>query len=177
VQLTCQKGLSDYYSTTYMEDALKRGRSHIYRALLKNGHSTFSLTILEYCSPEKCIEREDFYLSTENHEYNILEKAGSPLGRNHSEETKQKISDSMSGANHHMFGEPRPSGAGRPSQAIEVFDNKNNQTTTYDSMGEAGQLLNIILLIINRSLIKVDILSKKKSHRKLILINSSCGAL
>jgi hypothetical protein len=25
--------LSNYYSTTYMEDALKRGRSHIYRAL------------------------------------------------------------------------------------------------------------------------------------------------
>lgn len=38
--------LSSYYSTTYMEDALKRGLSHIYRALLKNGHSTFSLKFL-----------------------------------------------------------------------------------------------------------------------------------
>jgi group I intron endonuclease len=60
-----------------MEDALKKGRSHIYRALLKHGHENFSLTILEYCEPEQCIEREDFYLSSLQHEYNILPKAGS----------------------------------------------------------------------------------------------------
>src|SRR5437588_6059873 len=62
--------LSNYYSTTYMEDALTRSNSHIYRALLKNGYENFSLTILEYCFPEKCIERED--LSSLPHEYNIL---------------------------------------------------------------------------------------------------------
>ena len=45
--------LSNYYSTAYMEDALKRSNSHIYRALLKNGYSNFELTILEYCEPEK----------------------------------------------------------------------------------------------------------------------------
>ena len=70
--------LSNYYSTAYMEDALKRSNSHIYRALLKNGHDNFSLTILEYCSPEQCIEREDYYLCSLPHEYNILKKkAGS----------------------------------------------------------------------------------------------------
>jgi len=47
------------------------------------------------------------------------------------------------GENHPNYGKPRPEGAGSPSQAIEVFDNKNNQTTTYDSMGEAGRALNI----------------------------------
>jgi len=31
--------LSFYYYTTYMENALKRSISHIYRALLKNGHA------------------------------------------------------------------------------------------------------------------------------------------
>jgi len=51
--------LSSYYSTAYMEDALKRGISHIYRALLKNDSSNFSLTILEYCSPDKCLIREN----------------------------------------------------------------------------------------------------------------------
>jgi group I intron endonuclease len=60
-----------------MEYKLKRGSSHIYRALLKHGYSNFSLTILEYCEPEQCIEREDYYLFTEKHEYNILPKAGS----------------------------------------------------------------------------------------------------
>ena len=89
--------LSNYYSTTYMEDALNRSNSHIYRALLKNGYENFSLTILEYCEPEQCLEREDFYLSSENHEYNILEKAGSSIGRKHSDKTKTKISDAMVG--------------------------------------------------------------------------------
>ena len=42
-----------------------------------------------------------------------------------------------------MFNKPRPSGAGSPSQAIEVFDNKNNKTTSYDSMHEAGRVLDI----------------------------------
>ena len=63
-----------------MEDVLNRSNSHIYRALLKNGYSNFSLTILEYCDKEKCIQREDLYLSSEKPEYNILQKAGSVLG-------------------------------------------------------------------------------------------------
>ena len=63
--------LYKYYSTTYMENALKIGKSHIYSALLKHDHENFQLTILEYCEPEKCLEREDFYLSFLPHEYNI----------------------------------------------------------------------------------------------------------
>jgi len=73
-----------------MENLLKRSQSHICSALLKYGHSNFSLIILEYCSPAKCIEREDYYLSSENHEYNILETAGSSIGRNHSDKTKKQ---------------------------------------------------------------------------------------
>jgi group I intron endonuclease len=60
-----------------MENYLKNSQSYIYNALLKYGHENFSLTIVEYCDKEKCIEREDFYLSSLQHEYNILEKAGS----------------------------------------------------------------------------------------------------
>jgi group I intron endonuclease len=63
---------------------------YISRAILKHGISNFSLTILEYCSPDKCIEREDLYLSSVNHEYNILEKAGSSLGYIHSDEFRKK---------------------------------------------------------------------------------------
>jgi len=36
-------------------------------------------------------------MSSEKHEYNILPKAGSSLGRKHSDETKQIISDAMVG--------------------------------------------------------------------------------
>jgi group I intron endonuclease len=60
-----------------MKNYLKNYQSHIFNAILKYGRDNFSLTILEYCEPEKCVEREDFYLLSENPEYNILEKAGS----------------------------------------------------------------------------------------------------
>jgi group I intron endonuclease len=60
-----------------MKKTLEKGKSNIYSALLKHGHSNFSVTIVEYCKPEQCIEREDFYLSFLPHEYNILNKAGS----------------------------------------------------------------------------------------------------
>jgi hypothetical protein len=43
------------------------------------------------------------------------------------------------GENNPMYGKPKPLGAGSPFQAIEVFDNKNNQTTTYDSIREAAR--------------------------------------
>jgi len=73
----------------------------ICRALLKYGYSNFSLEILEYCEPSKCIEREQYYIDLLKPEYNISLTARAPMtGRNHSELTKIK----MSGSNHHMFG-------------------------------------------------------------------------
>jgi group I intron endonuclease len=60
-----------------METQLKRGRSHIYSAILKHGLSNFSISILEYCEPGKCLEREDDYLKLLKPAYNILPKAGS----------------------------------------------------------------------------------------------------
>lgn len=63
----------------------------IYKSLLKNGYSNFSLEILEYCAPEKCIKREQHYLNLLKPEYNILNTAGSLLGFKHSNETKAKI--------------------------------------------------------------------------------------
>jgi group I intron endonuclease len=60
-----------------MQNKLKTSQSHICNALLKHGLSNFSLTILEYCESEKCIEREDYYIKLLKAEYNILQKAGS----------------------------------------------------------------------------------------------------
>ena len=137
--------LSSYYYTTYMENTLKISRSHIYCALLKNGHANFSITILEYCEPDKCLEREGYYWKLFKPEYNIAKKPGAPMsGRNHSEETKKKI---MSEANK---GKPRPEGTGKPSQQIEVTDIKNNITTTYISMSEASKALNINETVIGK---------------------------
>jgi len=118
-----------------MEDALKRGISHIYRALLKHGHDNFSITILEYCSPDKCLIREKHYWDIVNPEYNIANDPTAPMsGRNHSDATKKIMSDAKKGKNHteetktimsdakkgntngFKKGQARLEGAGSPSQ-------------------------------------------------------------
>jgi len=64
----------------------------IYKSLLKHGYAKFRLEILEYCSTDKLIQREQFYFDKYNPEYNILKLAGSPLGYKHSEAAKTLIS-------------------------------------------------------------------------------------
>jgi group I intron endonuclease len=64
------------------------------------------------------------------------------FGQTIREETKKKISDALTGKNH-------PKGAGRPSQAIEVFDLQEKTMTYYYSMSEAARTLNIFLSVIN----------------------------
>ena len=136
------KRLKFYYYNSSMQALIKNSKSHKCSAILKHGRSNFSLTILDYCSSEQCIEREDYYLCSLPHEYNILPKAGSRLGHKHSDETKLKISDAKKG-------QPKIEGTGIPSQQIEVFDNKNNTITSYDSMSEAARALNINKSVIN----------------------------
>lgn len=63
----------------------------IYKAILKYGHSNFIFEIIEYCEPEKLLQREQYYLDNFDFEYNILEKAGSLLGYKHTEDTLSKM--------------------------------------------------------------------------------------
>jgi len=42
-----------------------------------------------------------------------------------------------------MYNQPRPIGAGSPSQQIEVTDITNDTTTSYDSMSAAAIALNL----------------------------------
>lgn len=144
-----------------------------FQKYILQGYSKFSLTILEYCEPSKCLEREGYYFKLLQPEYNIsLDPTASFAGRKHSDESRQKISEANKGDNHHMFGKkhseetiakisdshkglktgeknpmfgkPRPSGAGIPSQAIEVIDKDNNDNkTSYNSIREAARALNI----------------------------------
>ena len=72
--------------------------------MLKYGYSKFNLEILEYCESDKCLEREQYYLDFINPEYNILKKAGSPLGYKHTAETKAKMSIGRKKEKHPMFG-------------------------------------------------------------------------
>ena len=178
--------LSFYYSNSSMESLIKKSKSHICSALLKDGRSNFSLEILEYCEPDKCIQREKYYIDLLGSEYNIVKDPTLPpmsgrkhsdstkiimsdakkgennpmFGQNLSNETKKIMSDAAkkidhsgrfkSGENHPNYGQPRIEGAGKLSQKIEVIDNKNNQTTTYDSIREAAEALNIHQTVISK---------------------------
>jgi group I intron endonuclease len=64
----------------------------IYKALLKYGYAAFRLEILEYCSADILIKREQFYLDIFKPKYNILRIAGSSLGFKHTEASKELMS-------------------------------------------------------------------------------------
>lgn len=137
----------------------------INKALLKYGYSGFSLLILEYCEPEVCTDREQYYIDLYKPEYNILKFAGSRLGYTHTEETLAKLQNrkvsaewrvlmsekskgenpmfGRTGADNPMFGKVKPEGSGRPSQKIEVLDLLTNEKIEYDSISAASLALNI----------------------------------
>lgn len=83
---------TEYLSIAYLQKQIEKGTSRISNSLLKHGHHSFSLEILEYCEENKATTREQYFLDLLNPEYNILSKAGSSLGYIHSEETKAKMS-------------------------------------------------------------------------------------
>ena len=80
------KRVGDYFN----ESELVRNPRPIHLALLKYGHTNFTLEILEYCSKDMLIEREQYYLDLLKPEYNILKHAYSLLGYKHSEENIAK---------------------------------------------------------------------------------------
>ena len=98
--------LKDYYSKNHLE---RNKTMYINNALLQHGYDAFSLTILEYVdistlsieeARKLIILREQFFLDYLSPEYNILKVAGSSLDFIHSEKTKTKISEALTGENH-----------------------------------------------------------------------------
>lgn len=75
--------LYSYYSIKRISSS----KSPIYQALYKYGFSNFRFEILEYCTVENLIEREQHYLNLRLPEYNILQVAGSSFGFKHSDKT------------------------------------------------------------------------------------------
>ena len=122
----------------------------ICRALLKYDYSNFSITILEYCSPDKCLIREKHYWDKYTPEYNIAKDPTAPMsGRKHSDTTKQILSDAKKGKILPNETKTKISDAQPTSQAIEVTDIKNYTTTSYNSIREAARALNIHKSVID----------------------------
>ncbi|PQE31505.1 hypothetical protein CJF32_00010504 [Rutstroemia sp. NJR-2017a WRK4] len=157
------KALNDlaYAMNTYREG--EKSNSIIYNSILKNGYSNFTLDILEYCTADICIHKEQYYINLLKPEYNLLTKAdswlgykhteetlakmaASHLGKTHSLETRAKFGKAVGGKNHPMFGKPRAIGAGKPSQKILVIDLEKNTETIYISFSEAAAALALLFL-------------------------------
>jgi group I intron endonuclease len=153
--------LLQYFNTNYL---LRNTSMPICRALLNHGYSNFSLEILEFCKSEYLLIREKHFIDLLKPAYNISQDPSAPMsGLTHSDETRKKMSDThkkidnsvkfktgednpmfgKTGKDHPMFGKPRASGAGSAPQKIEVFDQKTNLTTTFDSISEAAKALSI----------------------------------
>ncbi len=75
----------------------KHANIHLQRAWNKDREHSFQFHVLEYCSKENMLEREQYWIDRSKCTdpsigYNILITADSPLGLKRSEETKRKIS-------------------------------------------------------------------------------------
>lgn len=156
----------EYLSINYLESQLEKGRSNICTALLKHGYSSFQLEILEYCTSDKAIEREQYFLDKLKPEYNILTTAGSSLGRPHTEEAKAKISLGWTEERkkqHLEFlnrlnaspeqqewwkefklnrkGCVKPEGSGRSNFQVDVFDTLTQENFIYSSISDAARAI------------------------------------
>jgi group I intron endonuclease len=152
------KRLSYYYNFS----SLTKKNMIIYKAILKYGYSNFKLDILEYCVPEECIKREQYYLDLLKPEYNILKTAGSTLGYKHTEETLAKFKERKFTPEHlaklkaHLIelnqnqSEEQRLGAKermlRINMAkgikVEVTDLRTNEIIIYDSLRKTAEALN-----------------------------------
>lgn len=89
-----------YYDFSYLSVRIKSSKSLIYSAILKHGYSNFQLEILEYCTKENAISREQYFIDLCKPEYNLNPVAGSRLGSTYSEESRLKMSNSAKGRKH-----------------------------------------------------------------------------
>ena len=75
----------------------KHHRKYLQKSWDKHGSKNFDFFVLEIVEPQKCIEREQFYIDNIKPEYNINPNSSSRLGAKHSSEAKRKISKSHIG--------------------------------------------------------------------------------
>lgn len=89
-----------YFDFSYLSVRINKSKSRIYSAILKYGYSRLRREILEYCTKENAISREQYYIDLLKPEYNLNSTAGSRLGSIHSQETREKMSISAQGHKH-----------------------------------------------------------------------------
>ncbi len=131
----------------YNAKRLIKEKIAIYDAILKYGHSNFSLEILEYCDQSDLIKREQYYFDSLKPEYNILKTAGSLLGFKHSDKTRAKLSAILKGRKHSLYTKILMSKAAK-RKTIYTYSLESNRSYTFNSITEAAKFFNVSRRII-----------------------------
>jgi O6-methylguanine-DNA--protein-cysteine methyltransferase len=131
------------------------------RALLKYGFSNFSLEILEYCTLDNLLEREQYYLDNLKPDYNIVEIAGSTLGYKHTEESLKKMRDFIL-SDEVLARKKLATENATFSRRISIIikNIKTGESSEYKSLTEASHVLKVSKAAVSHALISNRILKK-----------------
>lgn len=130
----------------------KRWRQHQLGLIRNNHHSrymqnafnkyrTITFNVLELCSKEFCIEREQYWIDTLCPDLNINPFADSALGVKRTEETKQKCREAHLGKK--LSEESIAKRTASVSKTIYQYDLDGNLIRQWESVKQAGETLSI----------------------------------
>lgn len=144
--------ISDYYQNLYL---LSCYNVYIVKSLIKYGMNNFSLAILEYSDSENLILCEQKWIDFLNPEYNFSPIAGNTkgykhtvesieeirkasIGRKHTKEIKQIMSNSRKGENNPFYGNYYSNNVFK--HAIKIYNDPLNQRNLIrtENRGKAG---------------------------------------
>jgi group I intron endonuclease len=173
---------------------------HLQNAIAKYGLKNFTFSVVEFCDSQVLLQREQHYLDIlfslpANLRYNFNPTAGSSLGykhtddtrakisasmtgKTHSEDTRVKMSDAKSGANNPMYGKvPANAFLGGPNNpmygkvpthamTIYIYSLDNVPVQTFSSMTAAAKFLNTSTVQVHRYVRSGKVWNDKYSFRK-----------
>lgn len=118
---------------------------YLQNAFNKYGEKAFVFEIIEHCTKETFVKREQYFIDTLNPEYNFLKVAYSSIGFKHSEETKQLLSKKFKGMQRSLgrkFGwESKRKQAIAKSKPVLQFDANMNLLNEFESAKVAAEIL------------------------------------
>jgi group I intron endonuclease len=146
---------SSYFNESYLYHP-KNQNMIICKSLLKYSYEEFSLIIIENCNEDKLIEREQYWIDNLKPTYNVLNTAYSSIGykhteeskilmselaklRTHTEETKSKIKDALSGSNNPFFGKKHTE-----ESILKIIQSKSTMIFLYNEYKELIYIFNSV---------------------------------
>lgn len=127
----------------------------------KYGSENIIFEVIEYCSPETCLDREQFYIdfyNSYNYGYNSRPKAENQLGFRHSQITKDKIKQSKKEKRDILS-----------EQIVNLY--KENKTTR-----EIGEIVNLNHHTVGKILNESGVFDKLRTRADYIKINKKLKA-